>query len=313
MMANSAKRILLRLLPWRLVQVIAGLKFSLSGENLLLRRRILNNERHLRMLSKRMLQQYAHLSAAPRVQSLNDYEAAVYSQNGEDGILLHLFSFIGCHNYRFVEFGVGDGVQCNTANLSLNFGWRGLLLEADGAKALKAQQYYRRMLGPDGNVKVRQTRVTTDNINRILEEENIQGEIDLLSIDIDGNDYWVWQAISSIQPRVAILEYNASLGPRRAIVVEYLEEIDARARHPSGFYHGASLTALEKLGREKGYVLVGCESAGVNAFFVRQELVTDKLQPLTPEEAYFPHYFRTRHMTVDEQWQRVAAMPFHEV
>lgn len=307
------KGFLLSRLPRRVVLLFSGLRFSLSGENLELRRRVLNNERHLRMVSKRMLLQYAHLSATPVFQSINDYEAAVYSQNGEDGILLHVFSLIDCHNHRFVEFGVGDGVQCNTANLSLNFGWHGLLMEADGASVHKAQQFYGRMLGPDGRVKIRQARVTAENINTILAEEQIQGEIDLLSIDIDGNDYWVWQAISSIRPRVVVIEYNASFGPRRAIVTKYLENFDARSHHQSGYYHGASLAALDKLAREKGYNLIGCESAGVNAFFVREDLLGEKLQPLTPEEAYFPHYFRTRQMTVDEQWQMIATMPFHEV
>lgn len=311
-MANS-KQILLKYLPRRLVLFIAAARFSLSGENLALRRRVSNNERHLRMVSKRMLQQYAHLSATPQTQSLNDFEAAVYSQNGEDGILLHLFSLIGCHDHRFVEFGVGDGVQCNTANLSLNFGWRGLLMEADSAELQKAQRFYRRMLGPEGQVKIREARVTAENINSLLAQEDIQGELDLLSIDIDGNDYWVWQAISSIQPRIVVIEYNASFGPHRAIVTEYSESFAARSLHHSGFYHGASLAALNKLAGDKGYLLAGCESAGVDAFFVRKDVAGDKLAPLLPEEAYYPHYFRTQMMTVDEQWQLIAAMPFHEV
>ncbi|MFW6069088.1 MAG: hypothetical protein ACOC9E_05850, partial [Chloroflexota bacterium] len=98
-----------------------------------------------------------------------------------------------------------------------------------------------------------------------------------------------------------------------AIVTEYVEDFDVRSRHYSGFYHGASLAALNKLAREKGYRLVGCESAGVNAFFVREDLLGPKLQPLTPEEAYFPHFFRSRSMPVDQQWRMIATLPFREV
>lgn len=308
------KRLLLKYLPRGIIVPFSGLKFALSGENLRLQRSMANNERRLRMLSKQLLQQYRHLSADPPAKvSINDFEVAVYSQNGEDGILLHLFSVVGCSEHNFVEFGVGDGTQCNTANLSLNFGWQGLLIEHDLQAAHRARRFYHSKLGPQGKVTVRHDTVTAENIDQILGEERLQGEIGLLSIDIDGNDYWVWRAISSIQPRIVVIEYNASLGPRRAIVSEYSDDFDARAKHSSGFYHGASLAALHKLGGEKGYILVGCESAGVNAFFVRQDLAAEKLQPVTPEEAYFPHFHRTRQMTVHEQWRLVADMPFQEV
>jgi hypothetical protein len=115
----------------------------------------------------------------------------------------------------------------------------------------------------------------------------------LLSLDIDGNDLWVWRAITAIQPRVVVIEYNAAFGPGRSLSVQYDPAFDRFKYHPSGIYHGASLSAMANVGREKGYVLVGCESHGVNAFFVQRELATSAdLIEMTPEQAYYEHAWR---------------------
>jgi hypothetical protein len=308
-MISRLKRRLLAVLPRPLTLLLSGMKFALTGKNLRLNRRVMQSEGHQRMLALRLIAGYEHLRATPKPASINDHELSVYSQNGEDGILVHLFSTIGVHDHRFVEFGVGDGVQCNTANLSINFGWQGLLIEGDRRQAGNAARYYRRRASMAERVKVRNEMVTAENIDHILAEERIQGEIDLLSIDIDGNDYWVWRAISTIRPRVVIIEYNASFGKERAVVVPYEPSAVHRWLHPSGYYHGASLAALNRLATEKGYALVGCESAGVNAFFVRRDLLTEALETPTPEEAYFAHSVRTRHMSPEDQWRLVANMP----
>ena len=313
-MTSRLKRRLLAVLPRRLTLLLSGLKFALTGKNLRLNRRVMQSERHQRMLALQLIAGYEHLRATPKPgPSINDHELSVYSQNGEDGILLHLFSTIGTHDRRFVEFGVGDGAQCNTANLSINFGWQGLLLEGDRRQAEKATRYYWSRPGIAERVKVRNEMVSAENIDRILGEEGIQGEIDLLSIDIDGNDYWVWRAISTIHPRVVVIEYNASFGKERAVVVPYEPSAVHRWLHASGYYHGASLAALNRLATEKGYALLGCESAGVNAFFVRRDLLTEALETPTPEEAYYPHSVRTIHMSPEDQWRLIAAMPLIDV
>lgn len=173
----------------------------------------------------------------------------VYSQNGEDGILAAIFAVIGTTNRYFVEFGVEDGVQCNTRHLTRHGRWSGLLM--DGAE-------------PALGSNVRRAFVTAENVEALFATYGVPARFDLLSIDIDGNDYWVWKAISKYRPRVTVIEYNSSRPPLPAVSVPYdpLHVWDHTA------WFGASLGALEKLGREKGYKLIATDPNGVNAFFV---------------------------------------------
>ena len=242
---------------------------------------------------------------------LNRHEARILSQNGEDGVLLHLFSRVGTGDRRFVEFGVEDGRECNAAALAIHFGWSGLLMEGSPDDVERARRFYRGRAGD--RVRVRACWVTAENIDSFLVEEGFGGELDLLSIDVDGNDYWIWRAVCSVRPRVVVVEYNASLGPEEALTVPYDPDFDHRAAHPSQMYHGASLAALEKLGREKGYDLVGCESAGVNAFFVRGDLAEGRVEAVSAREAWRPHRGRTERLTQEEQRRALRDLPWVEV
>jgi len=220
---------------------------------------------------------------------INGCELKFHSQHGEDGILQYIFSKIGTTNRFFVEFGFGDGRECNTANLSLNLGWQGLLMDCDKKKVLQARYYYQKALKDKlSKVTILANLVTAENINEILLKNNIKGEIDLLSIDIDGNDYWVWQAITVIKPRVVVIEYNASFGLEKALTVKYDPDFKRYKKDPRGFYFSASLAALTKLANSKGYVLIGCDSSGTNAFYVLKETALGKFPELSLEEAYFP-------------------------
>jgi hypothetical protein len=200
------------------------------------------------------------------VGDLRAYEKQINSQNGEDGIIAEIFRRIGTKNQYFVEFGVESGVQCNCAHLALDQGWPGLFLEADPdffAQLADRYQAYPR-------VRCVRAAVTSDNIEHLLETHGVPPSFDLLSIDIDGNDYWVWSALRRWQPRVVIVEYNASHPPPRRWVMQ--ENVNHRWDGTS--YFGASLASLVALGRDKGYELVGTNSIGINAFFVLKELVT---------------------------------------
>jgi hypothetical protein len=163
------------------------------------------------------------------------------------------------------------------------------------------------------DVLVLQKKVTAENINELLSEHCPDTVIDLLSIDIDGNDYWVWKALDAVEPRVVVAEYNAAMGYRKATSVAYDPDFDRWAKHPSGLYAGASLAALTKLAHEKGYVLVGCDRHGVNAFFVKRDLAAGKLTELTPEQAYFPLQDRKLGLVTPESFSAIAHMPFVEV
>jgi hypothetical protein len=241
--------------------------------------------------------------------NLRGNEFQIYSQNGEDGILLHIFSKIGVMNKTFVEFGIGDGRECNTANLSINHGWKGLLMNDDAEDVIRAKRHYRQT---NGRVKLFQCFVTRNNINQVLKSNGISGKIDLLSIDMDGNDYWVWEKIGSIDPNVVIIEYNGSFGSDKSISVCYDPQFDRLSKHPSGFYHGASLRAFTKLGREKGYSLVGCDKTGCNAFFVKKGLAK-KLDTFTVEEAFYPHSRRLKNESTEEQFNRIKHMKFEKI
>jgi hypothetical protein len=242
---------------------------------------------------------------------INDHEKCLYSQNGEDGILAYLFAQIGAEDFRFVEIGIGTGEECNTANLAISFGWMGLMIEANENSVFYARRFFRRL--STSPPKVAAGKVTPENVNGLLRENGFTGSIDLLSIDIDGNDYWVLQAIDAVRPRVLILEYNTSYGPTRSLTVKYDPEFDPKKYHPAGWYHGASLTALTKLAKSKGLALIGCDSRGVNAFFVREDLLGGEIRELAPEEAFYSSLGRDRQLGPAEQYESISHLPHVEV
>jgi hypothetical protein len=211
----------------------------------------------------------------------------VYSQSDEDGILQEIFKRIGVTNRSFVEFGVETGVECNTVKLLLE-GWKGLWIDGSDANIAEMQNSFRPFVA-SGHLRLRANMVTAENINSLIEQGKLTGDIDLLSVDIDYNDYWVWKAITIVRPRVVVIEYNGTLRPPMSLVVPY----DPVRRWDGTNFFGASLEALVKLGREKGYRIVGCNYTGVNAFFVREDVAGDHfIDPATSEEHYEPpRYF----------------------
>ncbi|MBI1791673.1 MAG: hypothetical protein HYR60_29435 [Acidobacteria bacterium] len=246
-------------------------------------------------------------------QCFADFEYRIRSQGGEDGILQYLFDCVGTVDRTFVEFGIQSGRECNAAHLSLSCGWRGLFIEGDHRLAEWARDYYDRMLGPAADrVRIANRFITTDNINSILAENGVSGQIDLLSIDIDGNDYWIWEAISAVSARVVVVEYNAVFGPTRSVTIPYSPSF-RRSGMGRGMYYGASLGALCKLGARKGYSLVGCGSNGINAFFVNRSLVTRRLSEAPSEKAFRPHSGWIHSKTVEEQFDLVKELPLVEV
>ncbi|MBI2450046.1 MAG: hypothetical protein HYV47_00760 [Candidatus Nealsonbacteria bacterium] len=210
---------------------------------------------------------------------IRNSEFKVFSKNGGDGILLYIFSKVGVTDRTFVEIGVEDGRECNTANLSINFGWQGMIVDANKELIENAKIYYQ-----DKKVKPVHCFVNAENINKLLLGNNFQGEIDLFSLDIDSNDYWVWRAITAIKPRVVVAEYNAAFG-LRPITIKYNSDF----HYQRDSYFGASLAALAKLAKEKGYILVGCDCYGHDAFFVRKDVADGKFIELSAQEVFYPN------------------------
>lgn len=215
------------------------------------------------------------------------YGFKVYSQSDEDGLIQEIFNRIGTTNRTFIEFGVETGVECNTVKLLVE-GWNGLWIDGSEQHIATIRNTFESWVA-SGHLKLRENIVTADNINALIDQANIGGDIDLLSVDIDYNDYWVWKAVTAVNPRVVVIEYNAALRPPMSLVVPY----EPMRRWDGTNYFGASLEALVKLGREKGYRVVGCNYTGVNAFFVREDVAGDHfIDPATSEEHYEPpRYF----------------------
>lgn len=246
----------------------------------------------------------------PPSPSLEAAEFRVYSQYGEDGILQYLFRHLGTTNRTFVEFGIQSGRQCNAALLALSQGWSGLFIEGDSRMAVMAREYYDNMLeGRAKQIRIVNAFITTANINQLL--EGMPGDLDLLSIDIDGNDYWVWEAITGVHPRVVAIEYNAAFG-LEAVTVPY-EPSFQRGALGEGMYFGASLTALERLGSRKGYALVGCNSLGINAFFVRKDLLRSPVIKKSVQEAFRPHFALSQTMSQERQFALVSNLPLTRI
>ena len=206
-----------------------------------------------------------------RALPLSEVGFRCYSQNDEDGVLLYLFTLIGATSKSAVEIGAGDGFQCNTANLLLNHGWNGLLVDGHRGNVRFAQRFYHRDLRTRRfPPKVAHAWVTAENINQVIRDNGYSGVIDLLSIDVDGNDYWIWQAIDVVEPRVVMIECNDTWGSERAVTTPYDPAFTTTLTEYGSEHAGASLPALVKLGRRKGYRLVGTEKFGFNAVFMRE-------------------------------------------
>ena len=166
-------------------------------------------------------------------------------------------------------------------------GWRGLWIDGNDANAASINRQFASFV-QSGKLTFLHRFINRDSINEIIEKGKLSGEIDLLSIDIDGNDYWVWEALSQVQPRVVVVEYNAVFRPPIAVVADYNENFVWEGTS----YYGASLKALESLASQKGYDLVGCSLSGINAFFVGRDLVVDKFcAPFTAENHFEPPRF----------------------
>jgi hypothetical protein len=182
---------------------------------------------------------------------------------------------LGILQGTFLDLGSADGVNSNCANLALNFGWRGTFIDGNEGDIAKGRAFYEHHVDTWAYPPVFVcAMITRENINKVLTEASVPAEVDLMSIDIDGNDYWVWDAISVTSPKVVINETHIEFGMNN-IVVPYDKDYVYPGRHPD--YHGASPVATEKLARRKGYRLVGANRLGFNTIYVR-----DGLAPTLP-------------------------------
>jgi hypothetical protein len=226
------------------------------------------------------------LRKEPRYQTpknLIPFGYKIYSQNDEDGIIREIFNRIGVTNRVFIEFGAGNGLENNTLALLFDQ-WNGLWIEASSKFVHEIKTGFCNTLN-SGRLKIIESYVKKNNINHLISSSITDKEIDLLSIDIDGNDAHIFEAITCISPRVVVIEYHAKFRPPISFCMKYDESFHWKGDDCGG----ASLKYMENIFSQKGYNLVGCSITGVNAFFVRKDLTADKfLEPYSAENHYEP-------------------------
>ena len=232
----------------------------------------------------------SQLARSVQSTNLQDYEFKVFSQWGEDGIIQRLVNNIPIANKTFIEFGVEDFFESNCRFLMVNNNWRGFVMDGSEAyiERLRSSHFYWKY-----DLQALSAFVTSENVNTLLRKSGFDSDLGILSIDLDGIDYWILDAVAYFQPRILILEYNAVFGSERAISVSYDKTFIRSQKHSSNLYWGASLPALSHAASKKGYVLVGTNSAGCNAFFVRSDLVNEKV-PAAPHSFTESRYRESR-------------------
>ncbi|MBI9042008.1 hypothetical protein [Lutibacter sp.] len=222
------------------------------------------------------------------IKSLHETEFKVFSQCGDDGIIQYLIQNLEIENKTFVEFGVEDYLESNTRFLLINNNWSGLVMDGSDSNVLKIksnEQYWKH------DLIAKSAFITAENINHLIEEEGLKGDIGLLHIDIDGNDYWIWKALKVVDPIIMIVEYNSIFGYERAITIPYRSDFVRTNAHHSNLYAGSSILALCDLANEKGYSFIGSNSTGNNAYFVKNKYLKD-FKPLSAKEGYVLSKFR---------------------
>lgn len=220
---------------------------------------------------------------------LADYEFKVFSQWGEDGILQFLTANLAIPNRTFIEFGVEDFYESNCRFLMMKDLWEGFVIDGSPSHiaALKSADFYWKY-----PLTAQASFITRENVATLLQQSGFEKDLGILSIDIDGVDYYVLDALAEWRPRILVVEYNGIFGMSRPVSVPYSANFQRNAQHPSNLYYGASLAAFYHLTSLRGYALVGVNSAGSNAFFVRRELLNDRVRESSLTGCYRSSCFR---------------------
>jgi hypothetical protein len=223
------------------------------------------------------------------IESLKDVEFGIFSQFGDDGIIQWLIHHLELPNKTFIEFGVENYRESNTRFLLMHNNWSGLII--DGSKQnildIKQSEYYWKH-----DLTAIECFIDSDNINKLISSSGFQTEVGILHIDIDGNDYWLWEAITEIRPIIVIMEYNSVFGSERAITTPYRNDFNRTLAHHSNLYFGASLQALKILSLKKGYIFIGCNSAGNNAYFIRNDKLNHSIKECDIQKGFVDSKFR---------------------
>lgn len=260
----------------------------------------------------------SQLNLVQQSKRLVDYEFKVFSQWGEDGIIQFLVSNLKIRNQTFIEFGVEDFFESNCRFLMMKNNWAGYVIDGSSKNIdrLKSSYFYWKY-----NLQSKVSFITSENINSILDESGFQKDLGILSVDIDGVDYYVLNELERWMPSILIVEYNGIFGISRPVSVPYDANFYRGNKHYSNLYYGANLSAFLHIANRKGYALVGTNSVGSNAFFVRRDLLNGKVQEVTLQESYNDSSFRESrnfkgaltHLSANARRQPIADLPLIDV
>ena len=258
------------------------------------------------------------LNANKSSKNIKDYEFKVFSQWGEDGIIQHLIDSVEIKNKTFIEFGVEDFFESNCRFLLMKDDWKGFVIDASKPhiQRLKNSYFYWRH-----NLNAVDEFITRDNIEDILYKSGFEENLGILSIDLNGNDFYILEAIKNFTSCILICEFNPVFGPNRKITIPYKADFNWTEEHHSNLYWGASLGAISYLADKKGYALVGTNTACNNAFYIKKDLLNDKVDVLSVESAYSPSNYRESrdekgrlsYVTADERLEVIKGLPVYNV
>lgn len=231
----------------------------------------------------------AHQLSSLDSKNLDDYGFSVFSQWDEDGIIQRLVQLLPDIPRTFIELGVEDYRESNTRFLLMKDNWSGFVVDGDrkNVEAIRSSYYFWKY-----ELEAKAHFLTRENINSVIQESGFGPEVGILSIDLDGVDYHILEAISEMMPWILVCEYNALMGSEEAVTVPYRSDFNRTSAHYSNLYWGASLAAFQHVADKLGMVLVGVNSAGNNAFFVRAAHLPNSLKRLTVKEAFKEASFR---------------------
>lgn len=271
---------------------------------------------HLLLLSAQLLLEN-RLKVAEDL-PLSTYEFKVWSQHGQDGIIQHLIRRFEVPFDTFVEFGASDYKESNTRCLLTMSNWRGLIMDGSESniRAIEGMDLYWRR-----DLRCKQAFITAENINELISSAGFSGPIGLLSVDIDGNDYWVWKSLTTVQPAIVICEFNPVFGSSRSVTIPYKPDFDRTRAHPSNLYFGVSLPALLHLADEKGYIYIGRTETGNDAFFIEKNLAhrhgLSQHAPVTLDTIRFTESRdasgQLNFLRGEESFQQIAHLPLVDI
>jgi hypothetical protein len=233
---------------------------------------------------------------------LSDLSFDIFTYHGEDGIIAYLIHLLKDVPPVFVDAGAGNCIVGNCSTLAFHFGWKGIFIDEDIKQIETGKRFYRHQMRDGEGINFIANIITPQNINSLISSTGIEGDIGLLSIDIDGNDYWIWKAVDIVRPRIVVVEAKVEFG-EGSWIVPYGKK---NSRTIDRSYNGASVEAFRKLGEKKGYKLVGANKQGYNLFFVQEHEAIPSIttkdvlgSPSTTRSFYSVEFFK-QHKFVKE-------------